>query len=191
MRRAALLPLLMAGSVRAAPAVPREPFANAHVSMMVRVQSGGAEARLLEVDVWAEGARLRALVRGEPQRGVFWVDGLAPRALRVVGGKIVPPGNKTLESALQLALAASPVLPHANTDRIAGRPCKILTESLPAGVKMSRCIWRGLPLSAEVRGKGFSFHAAATLVEEEVVTLADLQPPPGAPVAPGSLSAGR
>jgi len=43
----------------------------------------------------------------------------------------------------------------------------------------------------ELQTKGFSFHAAAMLVEEGAVTLADLQPPPGAPAAPAALSAER
>jgi hypothetical protein len=182
--------LLFALPVLAAPVVAREPFAKAHVSMMARAQSGRAEARLAEIDVWAEGTRLRARVRGEPQAGEFWVDGLASQALHLRDGKIDTPAKKSLEHALQLALAASPSLQNANTDRVAGHPCKIVTER-GAGATITRCIWRGLPLAVEVQFKGFTFNAAATLVEEGAVTLADLQPPAGAPAAPPTLSATR
>ncbi len=171
--------------------VPREPFANAHVSLMARVQNGAAEARLAELDVWAEGTRLRARVRGDERAGELWLEGLATQPVRIVGGKVEPPRRKTLEGALQTALTPAPILPHASTDRIAGRPCKLLTESLSGGATLTRCIWRGLPLSVELKMKGFSFHAGATLVEEGAATPADLQPPPGAPAAPDSLSAGR
>jgi hypothetical protein len=191
MRSPGLFPLLVAVPALAAETVPREPFAKAHISMMARAQSGAEEARLVEVDVWAEGSRLRARVRGDPQAGEFWVDGLASQPLRIVNGKVDAPRRKTLEHALHVGLAAPPAMPHANTDRIAGRPCKILTEALPGGTTLTRCIWRGLPLSVELQTKGFSFHAAATLVEEGAVTLADLQPPAGAPAAPASMSAGR
>lgn len=180
------LPAMAAG-----PVVPREPFAKAHVSMMARVQAGRGEARLAEIDVWAEGARLRARVRGEPQVGEFWVDGLSSEALHLRDGKVDEPRARTLEHALKVALAASPSLANANTDRIAGHPCKIVTQSLGRGASLTRCIWRGLPLSVEVESKGFVFNAAATLVEEGAVTLADLQPPAGAPAAPASLSATR
>ena len=180
------LPAMAAG-----PVVPREPFAKAHISMMARVQAGRGEARLAEIDVWAEGARLRARVRGEPQFGEFWVDGLSSEALHLLDGKVDEPRARTLEHALKVALAASPSLANANTDRIAGHPCKIVTQSLGRGASLTRCIWRGLPLSVEVESKGFVFNAAATLVEEGAVTLADLQPPAGAPAAPASLSATR
>jgi hypothetical protein len=192
MRRNLLLSLLASlPALAAETAMPREPFAKAHITLMARAKSGAAEARLVEVDVWAEGSRLRARVRGEIQAGEFWVDGLTSRALRIVSGKVDAPRRRTLEHALQTALAASPALSHTNTDRIAGHPCKIVTEALPGGTMLTRCIWRGLPLSVELQEKGFSFHAAATLVEEDAVTLADLQPPQGAPAAPPSMSAGR
>lgn len=189
--KAALLLLLAPPLLAAAAVVAREPFAKAHVSMMARSQAGKGEARLSEIDVWAEGSRLRAKVRGDPHAGEFWVDGLAAEALHIRDGKIDEPGRKTLEHALQLALAASPSLQNANTDRIAGHPCKIVTETLGGGAILTRCIWRGLPLSVDLRVKGFAFNAAATLVEEGAVSVADLQPPAGAPPAPASLSATR
>lgn len=181
------LPALAAGDAL----VPREPFAKAHVSLMARAQSGNREARLADIDVYAEGTRLRARVRNEPEAGEFWVDGLSSQALHLSGGKVSLPQRRTMEHALQLALAASPSLRNANTDRIAGHPCKIVSETLPGGVALTRCIWRGLPLSVELRERNFVFNAAATLVEEGAVSVADLQPPPGAPAAPESLSAGR
>ena len=171
--------------------VPREPFAKAHVSLMARAQGKEGEARIAEIEVFAEGTRLRALVKDEPLAGVFWVDGLANEALRLVSGKVDQPKRRTLEGALRVALSASPSLANANTDRIAGHPCKIVSEQLPGGLSMTRCIWRGLPLSVELSGRGFSFNAAAMLVEEGAVTVADLQPPAGAPAAPASMSAGR
>lgn len=180
------LPALSAGQ-----AVPREPFAKAHISLMARAQAGKAEARLAEIDVWAEGARLRASVRGDADAGEFWVDGLASEALHLRGGKVDEPKKKTFEHAVQLGLAASPSLANANTDRIAGHPCKIVSEQLAGGGTLTRCIWRGLPLSVEVQYKGFAFNAAATLVEEGSVTQADLQPPAGAPQAPATMSATR
>jgi hypothetical protein len=192
--RRALLILIVALPALAAeplPLVPREPYAKAHVSWMVRAQSGVREARLAEVDVWAEGTRLRARVKGEPQAGEFWVDGLSAEALRLVAGKPSEPRKHTLEHALQLALSRSPSLANANSDRIAGHPCKIVAEELPGGSTMSRCIWRGLPLSVEIHAGNFAFNAAATMVDEGAVTVADLQPPPGAPPAPASMSAGR
>ena len=179
---------LPAGAV---PLVAREPFAKAHVSMVARAQSGDREARLAEVDLFAEGTRLRARLRGEPKAGEFWVDGLASAALLLVDGKVSEPRRRTLEHALLLALAASPSLASANTDRIAGHPCKIVSEHLPSRATLTRCIWRGLPLSVELHAGSFSFNAAATLVEEGAVSVADLQPPPGAPAASTSLSAGR
>ncbi|HUJ29105.1 MAG TPA: hypothetical protein VLW85_23955 [Myxococcales bacterium] len=191
MRRTALIVVLALPALAADPLVPREPFAKAHVSLMARSQIGSGEPRLADIDVWAEGTRLRARVRGEPQAGVFWVDGLASEALRIIDGKVSEPRRRTLEHALQLALAASPSLANANTDRIAGHPCKIVSESLPGGFSMTRCIWRGLPLSVELTSRGFAFNAGATMVEEGAVSVADLQPPPGAPSAPASMSAGR
>ena len=101
------------------------------------------------------------------------------------------PRKRTLAHGLKVALGASPSLASANTERVAGHPCKIVEEELPGGLQLTRCIWRGLPLSVELRGAGFSFNAAATMVEEGAVTVADLQPPAGAPLAPASLSAGR
>ena len=190
MRRTALL-LMLALPAAADPLVQREAFAKAHVSLMARSQSGSAEARLAEIDVWAEGTRLHAKVRDDPKAGEFWVDGLASEALRILDGKVQAPRRRSLEHALQLALAASPSLANANTDRIAGHPCKIRSERLAGGLTMTRCIWRGLPLSVEVTGGGFTFNAAATIVEEGAVTVADLQPPAGAPPAPASMSAGR
>jgi hypothetical protein len=184
------LALLLALPVLAAPVVSREPFAKAHVSMMARAQAGSGEPRLAEIDVWAEGTRLRAKVRGEPEVGEFWVDGLASAALHLRDGKVETPKTKTLEHALQLALAASPSLQNANPDRVAGHPCKIVTET-QAGATVTRCIWRGLPLAVAVQFKGFAFNAAATMVEEGAVTLSDLQPPAGAPPAPATLSATR
>jgi hypothetical protein len=189
------LPIVLA-AVAALPAlagalVAREPFAKAHISMMVRAQVGEGQAQMADLDIYAEGTRLRARLRGDPKAGEFWVDGLASPVLRLVGGKIAEPRRRTLEHALQLALAAWPSLANANTDRIAGHPCKIISEELPGGVSLTRCIWRGLPLSVELHQGSFSFNAAATMVDEGAVSLADLQPPPGAPAAPASLSAGR
>lgn len=187
--RAALILLVAVPALAADTLVPREPFAKAHVSLMARTQVGNDEARLADVDVWAEGTRLRAVVKGEAAQ--FWVDGLASEVLFLVAGKKVTPKKRTLEHALQLALAASPSLANANSDRVAGHPCKIMSEALPGGMSMTRCIWRGLPLSVEVSGRGFAFNAAATMVDEGAVSVADLQPPVGAPAAPTSLSAGR
>lgn len=192
MRRKCLVALLIAAPALAAgPPSIREPFANAHVSWMARVQNGAGEPRLAEVDLWAEGTRLRARVRGDADAGELWIDGLDSPALRIANGKVEEPQRRTLARALQIALAPAPSAAHANTDRIAGRPCRIVTERVSASVTLSRCIWRGLPLSVELLARGFSFHAAATLVEEGAVTPADLQPPPGAPAAPASMSAIR
>ena len=173
-------------------AVPREPFAKAHVSMMARTEAASDhEPRLAEIDVWAEGSRLRARVRNDPKSGELWIDGLAAEPLCILDGKVAEPRKRTLEAGLKTAFAPSPSLASANTDRVAGRPCKVINETLPGGATLSRCIWRGLPLSIEFKARGFSFNAAATLVEEGAVTVADLQPPAGAPAAPASLSAGR
>src|SRR5207237_5090404 len=109
-------------------------------------------------------------------------------AVRVVDGKVAEPKQRTLEHALQLALAPSPSLANANSDRIAGRPCKIITEELPAGATMTRCLWRGLPLSVELHAGSFTFTAGATMVEEGAVTTADLTTPPGARPAVPSTS---
>ncbi len=171
------------------PLVPREAFAKAHVSMMARAQVGERPARMADVDVWAEGTRLRARIRGEP--GVFWVDGLSSEAVRVVDGKVAELRRRTLEHGLQLSLAASPSLSNRNTDRIAGHPCTIISEALGGGATMTRCIWRGLPLSVELHAGSFSFNAAATMVEEGAVTTADITPPPGAPTRPAMASVGR
>ena len=119
------------------------------------------------------------------------MDGLTSPVLRLVAGKIAESRKRTLELALQLALSPSPSLANANTDRIAGHPCKIVSEVLPGGITLTRCIWRGLPLSVELHQGNFSFNAAAMMVDEGAVSVADLQPPPGAPAAPASLSAGR
>ena len=190
MRRRGLLPLLIAvPALSAASAPPREPFANAHVSLMARLQTGGAGPRLADLDVWADGARLRARVRGEA--GEIWIDGLDAPAFFIVDGKVEEPRRRTLERALQLALSPALLPAHANTDRIAGRPCKIVSEALSPTVTLTRCLWRGLPLSVALEAKGFSFNAGATLVEEGTVAAADLQPPKGAPAAPESMSAGR
>ena len=186
-----LIAAAMAAVAATPPLVAREPFAKAHVSMMARAQNGGREARLAEVDVFAEGTRLRARLRGEPKAGEFWVDGLASPVLRLVEGQVAEPRRHTLERALLMAFAASPSLASANTDRIAGHPCKIASQTLPGGATLTRCLWRGLPLSVELHAGAFSFNAAASLVEEGAVSVADLQPPPGAPAAPASLSAGR
>lgn len=190
MRRIALASLLLAMPALAG-APSREPFGNAHLTLMVRVQAGAAEPRLAELEVWADGTRLRARVRGEPESGDFWIDGLDSAALWIVGGKVETPKRRTLAHALQLSLGAALPPAHGNTDRIAGRPCQIVTEPLSPSVKMTRCIWRGLPLSVELQTKGFSFNAGAMLVEEGVVSPADLRPPHGAPAAPESMSAGR
>src|ERR1051325_10440405 len=94
--RRTLLVLLALPALAADPLVPREPFAKAHVSLMARSQAGSAEARLADIDVWAEGTRLRARVRGEPRAGEFWVDGLASEALRILDGKVAPPHKRTM-----------------------------------------------------------------------------------------------
>ena len=189
MRRTALILIVALPALAADPLVPREPFAKAHVSMMARAQVGEREARLADIDVWAEGNRLRARIRGEP--GVFWVDGLSSDAVRVVDGKLAEPRRHTMEHGLEISLAASPSLAGRNTDRIAGHPCTIISEELPGGARLTRCIWRGLPLSVELHAGSFTFNAAATMVDEGAVTSADLTPPPGAPVKPAMASAGR
>lgn len=189
MRRIVATMLLALPAFAAAPS--REAFGNAHVTLMIRVQAGAAEPRLAELDLWADGTRLRARVRGEPESGELWIDRLDAAALWIVGGKVEAPKRRTLAHALQLSLASALLPAHGNTDRIAGRPCKIVTEALSPSVTMTRCLWRGLPLSVELQAKGFSFNAGAMLVEEGTVSPADLQPPPGAPAAPESMSAVR
>ena len=169
---------------------PREPFARAHVQMMVRVQRGSAPALLADVDVWAEGTRLRATVAGDAEHAQYWIDGLAAEPLRIVKGSVVPAKSKTLAHGLELSLRAAPDRGNSQNDRVAGKPCKIATEHLKGGYTLRRCFWRGLPLSVELSGRGFEFNAAATLVEDRV-TVADLQPPVGAPAAPASLNAAR
>src|SRR6202048_1653905 len=112
MRRTCLLSLLVAlPAVAAGLLVPREPFANAHLSLMARSKSGGAEARLAEVDVWAEGNRLRARVRGGAQAGEYWVDGLASQALRIVNGKVEAAARQTVEHGLHVSPAATALRP--------------------------------------------------------------------------------
>ena len=173
-------------------AVPRQPFAKAHVSLMARFEAASDhEARLAEIDIWAEGSRLRARVRGEPKSGELWIDGPSSEPLRLLNGQVAQPRGRTLEAGLKAAFTTSPSLANANTDRVAGHPCKVVNQVLGGGVRLTRCIWQGLPLSIELKGRGFRFDAAATLVEEGAVTVADLQPPAGAPAAPASLSAGR
>jgi hypothetical protein len=180
----ALLVLAPAG-LTAAPAGPPEAFANAHVLLMVRSQIRGHEARLSDLEVWAEGTRLRARVHGG--KGELWLDGAGSKAIYLVDGKVVEPKRQSLEAVLLAALVPMGSPPaNANTDRIAGHPCKIVSEP-----SLVRCVWHGLPLSVEYERGGFSFNAAAPLVEEHIVTVADLQPPPGAPAAPASMSAGN
>jgi hypothetical protein len=173
------------------PAGPREPFGNAHVLLMARSQMKGHDAQMADLELWAEGTRLRAKVRGEPKSGEFWVDGLGSKPLHLLDGKPDDPRRRSLEGALMLAFMPSASLSNANSDRIAGHPCKIISEDVGEGATLTRCMWRGLPLSVEYSQRGFSFNAAATLVEEGAVTVADLQPPPGAPLAPASMSAGN
>jgi hypothetical protein len=191
MRRfSALIFALALPALAAPPAGPREAFGNAHVLMMVRWQAKGQEARIADLDVWAEGTRLRARVNGEPKLGEFWVDGLA-KPVHIVDGKPDDPKRRTMEGALLFALGASSQLGNANSDRIAGHPCKIVAQEPGKNEALTRCMWRGLPLSVEYLNRDFTFNAAATLVEEGAVTVADVQPPPGAPSAPASLSAGN
>jgi hypothetical protein len=191
MRRfSALMLALTLPALAAPPAGPREAFGNAHVLMMVRWQAKGSEARIAELDVWAEGTRLRARVNSEPKLGEFWVDGLA-KPVHILDGKLDEPKRRSLEGALLLTLAASSQPGNANSDRIAGHPCKIVAQEPGKNETLTRCMWRGLPLSVEYAARDFSFNAAATLVEEGAVTVADLQPPSGAPSAPASLSAGN
>ena len=182
---------LVALAASADPLVAREPFAKAHVQMMVRAENDG-QARLIELEVWAEGTRLRALASGE--KGIaseLWIDGLATEPILLKNGKVTEPKRHSLEHGLLLALRPSPDLGNSKNDRVAGKPCKVVTEEVRPGVALTRCIWRGLPLSVELTGGGFAFNAAATMVTEGAVTVADLQPPLGAPSASKGLSAGR
>lgn len=175
----------------AGPLVPRERFARAHVQLMVRAAQRRGSARVEDVDVWADGARLKAVIRASGAATV-WVDGLSSEPLVLAAGKVAEPRADSLEGSLRLALRASTDLGNSKNDRVAGRPCKVVSESLPGGVQITRCLWRGLPLSVELSGpNGYSFNAAATLVEEGRVAVADLQPPPGAPAASRSLSASQ
>ena len=173
------------------PILAREPFAKARVSMMVRSAGSDGSARMVDLDLFAEGTRLRAIVRGKGAHTELWVDGLAAEPLLLKNGKVQEPRKRSLEQGLVSALRPSPDLGNSKNDRVAGKPCKVVTEELAGGVTMTRCIWRGLPLSIELSGKGLAFNAAATLVEEGAVTVADLQPPEGAPAASRGLSAGR
>jgi hypothetical protein len=187
-------PLLLAGPAAPAaePLFAREPFAKAKVHYMARAEKDG-EVKLAELEVWAEGTRLRARFAPGPgaPAGELWVDGFTAAPLLLRAGKVESARRYTLEHGLSLALQAAPALANSGNDRVAGRPCKLVTEELKGGLTMTRCLWRGLPLSVELSGRGFSFNAAATSVEEGAVTVADLQPPPGAPAAAPGLSAGR
>jgi hypothetical protein len=189
-----LVALLAASSAaQAEPVFAREPFAKAHVHLMARAERDGGGARLAELELWAEGTRLRARFLGgaADPKGEIWVDGLAAAPLLVRAGKAVDPRRYTLEHGLLLGLRPAPELGNSRGDRIAGRPCKLVTEEIQGGLTMTRCLWRGLPLSVEVSGRGFSFNLAATSVEDGAVKVADLQPPAGAPAAASGLSAGR
>jgi hypothetical protein len=186
---AAFLSALVSNSARAqgnsdAPLVKREAFANAHLLLMARSESRGT-ARIADVEVWASGNRLRAKIisAGGLPSDEFWLDGLTSDPLMLRAGKVADASRHSLEQGLQLSLRASPELGNSKNDRIAGHPCKVLTEALAGGLTMTRCIWRGLPLSVELSGRNFSFNAAATLVEENRVAVTELQPPPGAPTA--------
>jgi hypothetical protein len=195
--RLGLVSLLIAGIASPAFAeaearlVPREPFARAHVQMMIRAQFRANPAVMADVDVWAGGTRLRATITGDQEKAQYWIDGLAAEPLRIVKGQIAAARPRTLSQGLEFALRAAPDLGNRQNDRIAGKPCKIVVEKLKGGMTMRRCFWRGLPLSVELSGHGFEFNAAATYVEENRVTVADLQPPVGAPAAPTSLNAAR
>ena len=71
--RSVLLCSLMAAGVagvtpaHAAPLVPREPFARAHVLLMARAQKGDGPAKMADVEIWAQGTRLRAIVTGDAE----------------------------------------------------------------------------------------------------------------------------
>ena len=187
---AALFLAALGAAADEGPIVKLEPFANAHLLLMARGEVNG-QVRLADVELWASGDKLRARVA--PQSGgaagdQLWVDGLSSEVLLLRDGKVSEPRRRSLEHGLQLALRAAPELGNSKNDRVAGHPCKVLTEQLPNGMALTRCIWKGLPLSVELSGRGFSFNAAATLVEEDRVALADIQPPPGAPAAAKSLA---
>ena len=88
---------------------PREPFAKAHIRIMARAEAASQhQARLAEIDVWAEGSRLRARVRNEPQSGELWIDGLAAEPLRMLDGKVAEPQRRTLEAGLKTAFSTAP-----------------------------------------------------------------------------------
>ncbi|MBS2021007.1 MAG: hypothetical protein JST92_01245 [Deltaproteobacteria bacterium] len=174
------------------PLVAREPFGKAHVQMMIRAEDKDGGSTMADLDVYAEGSRLRAQLKGKGKhQGELWIDGFAAEAVLLRGGKVFEPRKHTLEHSLTLAMSPSKDLGNSKNDRVAGKPCKVVTEELKGGLTMTRCIWKGLPLSVELTGKGVSFNAAAMLVEEGQVTVADLQPPPGAPAAAAGLTAGR
>lgn len=187
----AALGLFTAAARAEGPVVAKEPFAKAHLQMMVRAEQKDGGARMVDLEVWAQGSRLRALVRAHGAPTEVWVDGFQAEPILIKGGKVVEPRRRSLEQGLVLALRPSADLGNSKNDRVAGKPCKVVTEELKGGLSMTRCIWRGLPLSVELSGPGLAFNAAATLVEEGAVTVADLQPPAGAPPAAPSLSAGR
>ena len=171
--------------------VPRQPFAAAHVQYMARAQRANAPASLSEVDVWAEGTRLKAVIAGDSEQATYWVDGLASHPLRLVKGQVAAAKAKTLAQGLELAFRAAPDQGNQQNDRVAGKPCRIVSEKLKGGVTLRRCFWRGIPLSVELSSRTFDFNLAATLVEEGKVAVAHLQPPLGAPAAPASLNAAR
>jgi hypothetical protein len=171
--------------------VPHQPFAKAHVQLMARVQRGAQPGHMADVDVWAEGTRLKAVIANDPEKATYWIDGLAARPLRLVGGEVKEAKLKTLARGLEYALSSAPDLGNQQNDRVAGKPCRMVVEKLAGGVVLRRCFWRGIPLSVELTAKNYEFNLAATLVEEGRVTVADLQPPPGAPRSPTSMNAAR
>jgi len=186
------LPLLSGAAFADSPAA-REPFAKAHVTMVARAQSKDSGARLVEIEIWAEGSRLRARLHDDNGviPGELWIDGPSAEAVQVIAGKVVEPKKRSLEQGLKLSLGRVQQTATSNNDRVAGHSCKLVSERLAGGLALTRCLWRGLPLSIELSGRGYSFNAAATLVEEGAVTVADLQPPPGVPPASASLNAAR
>ena len=188
----AVAALARASRADEAPLLKRESFANAHLLYMVRAESQG-RSKMADVELWADGARLRARIA--PPRGVsadeVWVDGLASEALLLHAGHVAQARPGSIEEGLQRSLRPAPELGNSKNDRVAGHPCKVVSEELPEGGTLTRCLWRGIPLSVELRARGHSFNAAATLVEEGQVSVADLQPPAGAPDAARGLSATR
>jgi len=187
----ALIVVALVGPAAAAAApAAREPFGRAHVQLMARAQKAKRPATMADVYLWAEGARLRAVVVGDPEGAQFWIDGLALDPVRLVKGQVQPARTRTLARGVELALIASTDSANHQNDRVAGKPCKVVVDQLKGGYTMRRCMWRGLPLSVELNGPGFDFNAAATLVEERV-SLADLQPPQGAAGSPRVLNAAR